>query len=61
MGEHQTEEKCAEPGCERTYKSHRWGSIKTQGAGWFLQQDGTSWCPAHVPDWVEEWRARKRS
>lgn len=51
---------CAWPGCEAQYKDHRWGSIKAHAAGWFIQKDGTAWCPDHVPDWVEAWRARKQ-
>lgn len=50
---------CAQPGCERSFPVHKWGQITAHREGWFHQKDGTSWCPEHVPDWVEKWRARK--
>lgn len=53
--------KCAKPGCENSYRVHRWGSTKAVGDGWFIQKDDTAWCPEHVPEWVGEWRARQRS
>lgn len=49
---------CAWPECPATYKQHRWGMTKAHGAGWMIQKDGTSWCPEHLPEWVEAWRAR---
>lgn len=48
---------CDHPGCENTRKSHRWGN---PGNRWFSQKDGKSFCPEHIPDWVADWRARKR-
>ncbi len=50
---------CADPGCEARYQPHRWGSIKAHATGWFIQKDGTAWCPEHVPDWVEAWRSAR--
>lgn len=50
---------CAEPECTARYKNHRWGRIKADD--WFHQKDGTSWCPEHIPEWVEEWRAKHDS
>lgn len=47
---------CSEPGCEVKIKNHYWGRVKSNG--WFHQKSGESWCPAHVPDWVEAWRAK---
>lgn len=51
---------CAKEGCKNAYTPHRWGSTKAHGKGWFQQKDGTVWCPEHTPEWVEEWRARKK-
>lgn len=56
---HQTSTVCSHPGCERSFRDHRWGQTKAHGEGWFIQKDGTAWCPKHVPDWVEEWRANR--
>lgn len=39
----------------------KWDIIKAGEAGWFFQKDGTTWCPEHTPEWVEEWRARQRN
>lgn len=47
---------CSEPECAETVKNHYWGRTKS---GWFFQKTGEAWCPAHFPDWVESWRARK--
>lgn len=47
--------RCDSPGCEATFKNHRWGRIKAQG--WFSYRDGSGvFCPEHVPDWVPSWR-----
>jgi hypothetical protein len=51
---------CAEPGCGRTFRDHRWGAIRASADGWFSsEQEGKSWCPDHVPAWVSDWRARR--
>jgi hypothetical protein len=50
---------CADPLCPNEFKAHYWGSVKAHGAGWFIQKDGTAWCPDHTPEWVAAWRARK--
>lgn len=34
----------------------KWEKVRAHYAGWFFQNDGTTFCPAHVPDWVESWR-----
>lgn len=44
--------------CPRTYVPHRWGAIKAHADGWFIQKDGTAWCPDHPPAWLKAWRAR---
>ena len=49
---------CAEGGCEASYVPHYWGTVKAEG--WFHQRDGKSYCPAHHPEWVAEWRAWKK-
>lgn len=48
---------CAEETCTESIPNHRWG--KTKAVGWFFAQSGRAWCPAHTPEWVEDWR-RKR-
>lgn len=54
-----TDLECAHDGCAASIPNHQWGKIKADG--WFGQKDGTVWCPAHVPAWVAEWRARRAS
>jgi hypothetical protein len=48
---------CAHPGCTATIPNHAWGRIKSD---WFQQKDGLIWCTQHIPEWVAEWRARKK-
>jgi hypothetical protein len=50
---------CNEPGCPEEYASHKWGTIKANGEGWFIQKDGIVWCPKHTPSWVADWRRRQ--
>jgi hypothetical protein len=50
---------CARKNCTESVPGSRWHMIHAQGAGWFFQKDGTSWCPRHVPRWVRGWRARR--
>ena len=50
---------CSHGGCDQQRPDHQWGS-RGKYSGWFVQKDGTSWCPDHVPDWVEEWRAKRQ-
>src|SRR5215211_5237697 len=51
---------CSSEGCENKFRdSGRWSHIKAVDAGWFIQKDGTKWCPDHIPEWVEEWRKKK--
>jgi hypothetical protein len=50
---------CAHEGCEAKCDNHYWGKVKAGDEGWFFQKDGTSWCPQHVPNWVETWRRNK--
>ena len=47
---------CSDEECTETVRNHYWGRVKS---GWFFQKDGSAWCPAHIPEWVAEWRARK--
>lgn len=44
--------------CDVTTQDNRWAKIRAHSKGWFEQKDGTAYCPAHVPAWVQEWRAR---
>lgn len=52
---------CADPSCVEMIPDHLWGRTKAYSEGWFEQKDGTIWCPAHVPDWVDAWRARQKA
>lgn len=45
--------------CGRTHKNDRWNRIRAHDLGWFEQKNGTVYCPAHVPAWVADWRARR--
>jgi len=56
-----TEVTCSVPDCPASFVPHYWGKIRADKAGWFLQKDGTSYCPDHVPGWVAGWRAKKSS
>lgn len=52
---------CSESSCNESFRgSSKWSSIRASNEGWFLQRDGTVWCPKHIPDWVEKWRANKK-
>lgn len=50
---------CSVEGCENRFADHMWGKIKLKG--WFIMKDGTAYCPDHIPEWVEEWRAKQRA
>ena len=52
---------CAHEGCEESVNNHYHARAAAHEAGWFQQKDGTFWCPEHVPEWVADWRARKKS
>ena len=49
--------KCSDPECDATIPDHAWGHIKADG--WFQQRDERIWCPKHIPEWVDKWRANK--
>jgi hypothetical protein len=54
------EKTCANKECTNSFADDRWGTIRAGQEGWFIQQDGTVWCPSHIPTWVSQWRhARK--
>lgn len=47
--------KCAHDGCKKKLvMPGRWDTTD-----WFVQRDGTAWCPPHFPEWVKGWRAKK--
>jgi hypothetical protein len=50
---------CAFEGCEAHHRTDHWPTKRAQAEGWFIQRNGDHWCPAHVPSWVTEWRARR--
>lgn len=51
---------CQKRGCEASFKDHRWGASKAHDDGWFLQTNGTAYCPEHIPPWVAAWRKHKK-
>lgn len=52
---------CAQPDCLASHPAHQWGNKRAESEGWFHQKNGTAWCPAHVPQWVAEWRAKRKA
>jgi hypothetical protein len=45
-------------GCTATYKDTRFDKIRATEAGWFFSKaEEAAYCPAHKPDWVDDWRA----
>lgn len=53
--------RCSRSSCEKSFVPHRWGNSEARFQGWFLQRNGEAWCPDHHPDWVTEWRAKKKA
>lgn len=51
---------CDYDGCTDQTETHQWAKKNAQSQGWFFQRNGMAWCPAHNPEWVEEWRAKQR-
>lgn len=51
---------CSAPDCSTSHKSSKWDNRKADKHGWFHQRNGDSWCPEHVPEWLETWRAKQR-
>jgi hypothetical protein len=51
---------CSKEECPKFFPNHKWGYQQAQREGWFMQRNGDAWCPDHNPDWVAEWRAKKR-
>ncbi len=37
---------------------NKWANMRAHQEGWFTLKTGDSFCPAHVPAWVQEWRKR---
>lgn len=51
---------CNDTGCTSGLPKGGHGVMrKATSEGWFLQKDGTAWCPSHTPDWVNPWRESK--
>ena len=48
---------CCIEGCTAFIQNHKWGKIHS--SDWFFMKDGKSYCPDHIPDWYESWKARK--
>lgn len=48
-------------GCTASRPGSKHDAIRAAAEGWFdSQKTGESFCPAHVPEWVAQWRARKQ-
>lgn len=60
LNPHIMDKECAHPGCPAAFRDHAWGATKAHKDGWFHGKDGNSFCPEHVPEWVEAWRARRK-
>ena len=48
---------CNQEGCKASIQDDRWS--KTRASDWFFMRDGRAYCPAHIPSWVQNYRARK--
>jgi hypothetical protein len=51
---------CKHDGCKRTCVNNYHENIRSGEEGWFFQRNGDAWCPDHNPEWVIEWRAKKK-
>lgn len=50
---------CADESCEAFVKPNKWAKIKANEKGWYFGKAGApSYCPAHKPEWVSEYRNR---
>ncbi len=50
---------CSQEGCNKKIKNHRW--VRVQAEGWhFPRTIDTARCPAHVPEWLDEWKKKQR-
>ena len=48
-------------GCPAQHPGGRHAAIQAHEEGWFQSKaEGQDYCPAHVPDWVEGWRAKQQ-
>jgi hypothetical protein len=48
----------ADLGCTASHPGGKHAAIRAAAEGWFRSSKAQlSFCPAHVPDWVPEWRA----
>jgi hypothetical protein len=52
---------CLQDGCPASFPGSKHDTMKASREGWFFPKDqqGRGWCPAHLPDWVPAWRARR--
>lgn len=54
------EKTCASADCGASFPDHYWGKVHASKDGWLMLKDGKSWCPAHLPGWVDAWRQDQR-
>lgn len=60
--EEEPQGKCTKKGCINIFRDrHQWDRSEAHKAGWFFQKNGDVWCPEHIPDWVNEWRAKRNA
>jgi hypothetical protein len=51
---------CRHDGCGETRVGNHFEDIRSAKEGWFFQRNGEAWCPNHNPEWVIEWRSKKK-
>lgn len=51
---------CGREGCGKSFRPGFWEDHRAQTDGWFMQRNGIVWCPDHNPDWVAEWRKKRK-
>jgi hypothetical protein len=46
--------------CTASFPGSKWAAVKAGSEGWFFSRaEDKAYCPAHEPDWVPAWRARR--
>ena len=45
--------------CNATAKNNYWSKMRASKQGWFFRRNGACYCPDHLPEWLEEWRAKR--
>jgi len=50
---------CSGKKCTASVPGAKWARIKATKQGWIFLKNGESYCPEHLPEWVEGWRLRR--